>query len=140
MITGDIFTPAPLTPDAAKRISRLAGHKGPTSDVPVEPLRHNPSPPYPLDPDRGVPLEDSTSAIVAEDVSEPTVIVETQDSGAHESDHAEDTGAQKHLLISYTFVWSHDELILFLLPSRALNSSPSSPSLPLPLPLPLSKV
>ena len=54
MITGDIFRPAPLTPDAAVRISRLAGHKDPMVQPAPEPLLTNPSPRYPLDPDRGV--------------------------------------------------------------------------------------
>ena len=61
MITGDIFRPAPLTPDAARRISRLASDKEFVEQSPLEPFLMNPSPPYPLDPNRGV-LNDIAAA------------------------------------------------------------------------------
>ena len=54
LVTGDIFRPAPLTPDAADRLSRLAGSQDAPPPVDLEPLIHNPSPPYSLDPNRGV--------------------------------------------------------------------------------------
>jgi Reverse transcriptase (RNA-dependent DNA polymerase) len=54
MITGDIFTPAPLTPEAASYISRLAGNKDNIDITPMEPALRNPSPHYTLDLNRGV--------------------------------------------------------------------------------------
>jgi hypothetical protein len=54
VITDDIFTPAPLIPDAASYISRLAGNKDDVNTSPLELALINPSPYSPLDPDRGV--------------------------------------------------------------------------------------
>ena len=51
MMAGDIFTPAPLPEDAARRITRLAGHHKTVVQPPEEPDLFNP---YPLDPNRGV--------------------------------------------------------------------------------------
>jgi Reverse transcriptase (RNA-dependent DNA polymerase) len=54
-MNGDIFRPAPLTPEAAARISRLAGALDTSVPIPSSELSlPNPSPFYPLDPNRGV--------------------------------------------------------------------------------------
>ena len=60
MMTGDKFTPAPLTADAAKRLTQLAGQKEGDLRQPDEPDLMNPSPPYPLNPNRGVANDVST--------------------------------------------------------------------------------
>ena len=62
MMTGDKFTPAPLTVDAAKRLTQLAGQKEGDLRQPEAPDLMNPSPPYSLNPNRGV----------ADDVSTPS--------------------------------------------------------------------
>ena len=79
VVTGDIFRPAPLTNEAATRISRLAGVQDTGPVQPLEPYLMNPSPPYPLDPNRG---EDSTGAIPPEATSEsePISITTANDS------------------------------------------------------------
>ena len=55
-ITGDTFRPTPITPAAITRLSTLAGAtlQAVPDTQPQEPLIENPSPPYPLPPDRGV--------------------------------------------------------------------------------------
>ena len=57
-ITGNKFTPAPITPEAAVRISRLAG-ASPDSAPPSSELLSDPNPPSALDPHRG---EDTSSS------------------------------------------------------------------------------
>ena len=53
-VTGDVFRPTEITQAAILRLSTLAGiNSPPTSTVP-EPMLDNPTPTYPLDPDRGV--------------------------------------------------------------------------------------
>lgn len=55
IITGDKFTPAPLTAAAAARFNALAtGRLDDFDPRPIERLLDNPSPAYALDPDRGV--------------------------------------------------------------------------------------
>ena len=51
-ITGDQFTPAPITQEAITRINRMAGTVD-LSPVPIQPQLDDPSSPYALDPSRG---------------------------------------------------------------------------------------
>jgi hypothetical protein len=59
-MTGDTFRPALLTTATIERMTRLAGNPAyDTRPIPPEPLLENPSPPYPLDPHRGVETQDN---------------------------------------------------------------------------------
>ena len=49
-----VFRPSPITNGAIKRITSLAGATSDTPSPPSEELFANPSPTYPLDPNRGV--------------------------------------------------------------------------------------
>jgi hypothetical protein len=59
-MTGDTFRPALLTTATIERMTRFAGNPAyDTRPIPPEPLLENPSPPYPLDPHRGVETQDN---------------------------------------------------------------------------------
>ena len=75
MMTGDIFTPAPLTPDAVTRINQLAQHTEPAVPTIAEPALFDPSPSYSLDPDRGV-LNDFPDAPPVDEANLPTTSTE----------------------------------------------------------------
>ena len=58
MMTGDLFTPAPITDDAIRRITQLSGLTEHYPTLSQEPALFDPAPPYLLDPNRGVVNED----------------------------------------------------------------------------------
>jgi Reverse transcriptase (RNA-dependent DNA polymerase) len=69
-VTGDVFRPTMITPAAILRLSTLAGVPHTVSSQISELILDNPTPPYPLDPARGVEpdvTEDSQTDIVAAD-------------------------------------------------------------------------
>ena len=76
-ITGDKFTPAPITQDAIDRLMSLAGYPPPPAQPPTtcapEPFLENLAPHYPLDPHRGVLSDEPASDPV------PPVIVPADD-------------------------------------------------------------
>ena len=76
-ITGDKFTPAPITQDAIDRLMSLAGYPPPPAQPPTtcapEPFLESLAPHYPLDPHRGVLSDEPASDPV------PPVIVPADD-------------------------------------------------------------
>ena len=71
-ITGDHFTPAPLTLDAINRINRLASVSD-TTTIQSDPSIVDPSPPHPIDPNRGVEEDSIPEASIPEVVQESSL-------------------------------------------------------------------
>ena len=77
VLTGDTFRPAPITPAAIARINQLAGEPfADTHKFMAEPLIEDPSPPFALDPNRGVydHLSSATEDIVPQDRSTTDIV------------------------------------------------------------------
>lgn len=86
-ITGDVFRPTVITPAAILRLSTLAGILPPPLPSLPEMTLENPTPPYQLDPDRGVEpdvpnvydnYEGRTDIVTADDLALKDIVVDEQ--------------------------------------------------------------